>query len=79
MARIPDSTQVPVTWNQPHAKEQERMALAEQRAGRFDMTQDKVKEVAAALQNLAVADKQRSVELGQVEQKVMGSKIDTFA
>ena len=79
MPRIHDTTQVPTGWNQPHAKAQERMALAEQRGHFMDMNQDKVKEVAAALQKQEVASRQRAVEAGQLEPKLLGGKIDTFA
>lgn len=76
MSRIHDSTSI----TQHHAPRQGHMPAAKQpEDGIGTMTQDKVKEVAAAIQGLSIAGRQRALEQGQIEQKMMGSKIDTFA
>ncbi len=77
MARIQNSTQAPL---HSHFQGQKRPASAQpQGDGIGTMTQDKVKDIAAAIQGLAIADRQRAVEAGQIEQKLLGGKIDTFA
>jgi len=69
-----------VEWKQPHLKEQERMALAEERASSWHFTLDKVKEVAADLQQLDNARRQRLVEQGQrMEQVMRGGIVNTYA
>ncbi len=69
-----------VEWKQPHLKEQERMALAEERASSWHFTLDKVKEVAAALQDLDNERRQRLVEQGQRMGQIMrGGIVDIYA
>jgi len=69
-----------VEWKQPHLMEKERMALAEERASSWHFTQDKVKEVVAALQDLDNKRRQLLAEQGQRMQQVMrGGIVDIYA
>ncbi|GEM_PF-2371295 len=70
----------PPGWKQPHLKEQERMALAEERASSWYFTLGKAKEVAADLQQLDIERRQRLVDQNQLMTEVrQGGIVDLFA
>lgn len=80
MSRIPDSTQVPVTWKQPHQKEQEHMSEVAAWGHVIGMTREKVAQVAGDLQNLENQRKQRLADQGQrINLEMQGRYLDVYA